>query len=213
MGFFETLRGETSVIKSAPWSFILFLVVGASTGYGASSWYYSKQITERDGQIGRYRVALGLDKTGDNALVELTNTELQSKATTIAGKLDNMCSLYQKREQEIQQSLNVGEIDQAGAMDRRKTVDTEMSYDFIQNLRADTFNVDNELRRRLGPTSVAAIVGISPSIASDDGTRVDIRTLMLSSGGMPGFNMDFTCPLANSIEQMVKLLPPDAVKP
>ncbi len=52
---------------------------------------------------------------------------------------------------------------------------------FIRTLRADSFNVDNELRRRLGPRAVAAIVGIPPSIVSDDGTRMDLSTLMLST--------------------------------
>jgi hypothetical protein len=73
MDILEILRGEWRVIKSAPLSFIVFLAIGAVFGYGASNWYYSKQIADTDGQVRRYRVALGIDKGGPSALAELSN--------------------------------------------------------------------------------------------------------------------------------------------
>jgi hypothetical protein len=213
MDVLERLRAEGRVIKSAPFAFLVFLVIGGSVGYLASSWYYSKEITDKGGEIGRYRVALGIDKASEGSLIELNNAELEAKALSTSLKLENLCSRYQKRITEIQEQKAEGKIDDKGMLDRQKAIDSELSYEFVQNLRADSFNVDNELRRRLGPQAVAAIVGITPSVVADDGTRVDITTLVLSAGGMPRFNMDFTCPLANGIEQMAKLLPPDSQKP
>jgi hypothetical protein len=39
-------------------------------------------------------------------------------------------------------------------------------------------------------------------MVSDEVTHIEITTPVLSAGGMPGFSLDFTGPLANGIEQM-----------
>jgi hypothetical protein len=47
----------------------------------------------------------------------------------------------------------------------------------MSGLRSDAYNVDFELRRRLGPAAVAGIIGISPSVVANDGTRINILQL------------------------------------
>lgn len=176
------------------------------TYYSSQVGSLHEQIDSKDGEIARYRVALGIDPASKGALIELTNQELQAKSATTVSKLRVFCSTLQKRTDEIQAQLDAGKIDQKTESEEKMAVDKELSQDFITNLRSDAFNVDNELRRRLGPQAVAAIVGITPSIVADDGTRVDILTLVATSA-MPGFAVGFTCPLAEGIEQMAKLLP------
>lgn len=195
---------------------VLCLTIGFAGGmlyYNSQMGSLQQQIGVKDGQIGRYRVALRIDKASEGSLIELNNAELQAMALNVAGNLQGICSTYQKKIQGIQTDFNAGKYNEKEKMDRQMAVDKELSENFFRDLRADSFNVDNELRRRLGPQAVAAIVGITPSMVADDGTRVDLLTLLFSSGGMPGFNMDFTCTLGGGIEQMAKLLPPDSAKP
>ena len=209
----EELRGQWRVIKSAPFPFLVFIVLGCFLGYGASYWYFSKQITDKEGQIGRYRLALGIDPGGKGVLIELTNIELQAKAINIAAKLNDMCSVYKRKIENTQRDFSAGKISDKTEADIVTEIDRDMGDQFIRTLRADSLNVDNELRRRLGPQAVAAIVGITPSMVDANGNRVDISTLLFSMGNSPGFNMTFTCALASGIEQMAKLLPPDSPKP
>ncbi len=167
-----------------------------------------EQIGTKDGEIGRYRVALGIDPASKGALIELKNQELQAKAATTVRNLREFCFTLEKRSAEIQVQSNTGKIDKKASIERQMALDRDLSEQFVRGLRSDAFNVDNELRRRLGPQAVAAIVGVSPSIVADDGTRLDILTLVMS-GNMPGFSVEFTCTLADGIEQMAKLLPLD----
>jgi hypothetical protein len=207
-GIFEYLKQEWAVLTKAPLSFIGLALVFFAAGIGVGLWHYSERLNEKDGQIGRYRVALGIDKASEGALIELSNIELQAKALNTVGKLRDMCSLYNKRTATVQADFNAGKTDQKGKDERVTAIDTEMSNEFVRNLRADSFNVDNELRRRLGPKAVAAIVGISPSLVDNEGNRIDLLTVV--AGSESGFSVTFTCTLADGIEQMAKLLPLDS---
>lgn len=209
----EWVRGEWSVLKSAPFSFVGSLLVGLAL----ASWYYhgqivavKEQLNTKDGQIGRYRVALGIDPASQGALIELNNRELQAKAFATVIRLRDMCSSLQKKSEAIQVQLHRGMIDEKARYERIDAMNKELSNDFMRNLRADAFNVDNELRRRLGPQAVAAIIGITPSVVADDGTRVDILTLVMRGVDAPGFSVGFVCTLADGVEQMAKLLQPNS---
>ena len=80
-----------------------------------------------------------------------------------------------------------------------------MSDEFDRKLKADSNLVDNELRRRLGPQAVASIVGVPPSVFSaSDKAAVSIIGMMPSGMGM---SAGFAGTLADSIEQMARLLP------
>jgi len=204
MALWEYIKAEFAVLKAAPLSFMGLVVLSVSAGIGIGAWHYGERLDTQETQIKRYRVALGIDHASEGALIELNNEELRAKALTVSANLQNLCSAYSRKVEEVQKDPKT---DEKGKHERIMAIDKDLSYQFITNLRSDAFNVDNELRRRLGPTAVAAIVGITPSIVADDGTRVDLNTLLLSAGGLPGFNMTFTCPLAGGIEQMAKLLP------
>jgi hypothetical protein len=171
--------------------------------------YINDQLTTATGEIARYRVALGIDPASKGALIELNNQEMQAKAASTVVKMRDLCFLQEKKIGEIQSQINAKTLDEKGRLDRIQAVHRELSVQFVRTLRSDAFNVDNELRRRLGPQAVATIIGITPSIVSDDGTRIDILSLALSGTSFSmGFDINFVCVLADGIERMAKLLPP-----
>ncbi len=210
MSLWEYIKAELAVLRGAPLTFVGLIVVSLTSGIAVGHWHFSEQLEAKDGEIHRYRVALGIDAASSGALVELNNQELQAKALSTATKLPDMCFSLRRKNDDLQAQLDAGKVDKKGQFDRHMAINKEMSEEFARNLRADSFNVDNELRRRLGPDAVRAIVGITPSIVSDDGTRLDLLSLL---PGGSGFDVGFTCTLADGIEQMAKLLPRDSGKP
>lgn len=217
MGFdlLDRLRREWENVVRAPWSFATVTVVAFVLAYLAAAGYYSsvvaslrEQTSAQSGEISRLRVAMGIDATSKGAMVELTNEELKGKSRTVILDLRQFCSEYQRKYAEIQAELDAKKIDEKAASDQKDAFDKRLSDTFVTKYRADTFNVDNELRRRLGPDSVNSIVGVSRSITADNGAQVDLLSVAISSGS-PGFTVGFTCTLADSIEQMAQLLPPD----
>jgi hypothetical protein len=211
----DRLRREWENVVRAPWSFVTVTIVAFALAYLAAIGYYSsvvaslrEQNNAQSGEISRLRVAMGIDATSKGALVELTNEELKGKSRTVILDLRQFCSEYQRKYAAIQAELDAKKIDEKAASDQKDAFDKRLSDSFLRNFRADTFNVDNELRRRLGPDSVNSIVGISHSITADNGAQVDLLSVLVSSGS-PGFTVGFTCTLADSIEQMAQLLPPD----
>jgi hypothetical protein len=211
----DYIKAEWSVLKTAPFTFVTLSVLWLGAGFAGGMLYYSgqvgslhEQIGTKDGEIGRYRVALGIDPASKGALIELTNQELQAKSATTVRNLRALCSTRRNREEEVQREVDAGKVTKKEQWNRRVAIDKELGEQFVRDSRADAFNVDNELRRRLGPQAVAAIIGITPSLVADDGTRIDITTLA-ASGDVPGFDVFFTCILADAIEQMAKLLPAD----
>ena len=210
------IQKEWAVVSKAPFTFLGIAALFVGAGYGAGAWHYAErisvkdeQIIQRNEQIARYRVALGVDSASRGILIDLTNQELQAKSANTVKNLRDTCFSLRKKDADIRAQFNAGKIDKNGLDDRLSAMNKEMSEKFVRYLRSDAFNVDNELRRRLGPQAVAAIVGITPSVVSDDGTRIDVLGIIPSG---VGFDVSFTCVLADGIEQMAKLLPPDSQK-
>jgi hypothetical protein len=202
----------------APFTFVGLVVLCLGLGFGGAKLLYSGQIATlheqlgtKDGEIGRYRVALGIDTASKGALIELTDQELQAKSATTVRNLRDLCLTLQNQDDQLQSALNAGKIDKKGQWERHLAIDKELSNEFVPKDQSDAFNVDNELRRRLRPEAVAAIVGITPSIIADDGIRIDMLTL--ATGGNAPFSVEFTCTLADGIEQMAKMLPSDSKTP
>lgn len=205
---------EWGVLKSAPLAFIVLALIGIAVGYMASSWYFRSVldgravlIEQKDAQLGRYRVALGIDKASQGALIELTNAEMRAKAATTSAKIRDMHQSLDRQSRQVQELKNSGKLDEKAAAERSFAVLREVSQEFERSLRADAINVDNELRRRLGPKAVASIVGLPPSFFSaSDGAPVGILGLLPSGTGM---SAGFLGVLADGIDQMAQLLPKD----
>jgi hypothetical protein len=213
--FADYIKAEWTVLRAAPFSFVILSVLAMSAGFGAGMLIYSGQVSAlreqnntQSGQISRYRVALGIDATSKGAMVELTNDELKAKSATVVLNLRQFCSEMNRKYAEIRAQVDAKKIDEKAASDQKDDFDKRLSDSFVTNFRADTFNVDNELRRRLGPDAVNSIVGVSHSVIADNGAQVDLLSIAISSSS-PGFTVGFTCVLADSIEQMAKVLPPD----
>ena len=203
---------EWAVLMSAPRTFVVLLVIGVAVGYAASSWYYSGVVSaksalleQKEAQLARYKVALGVDKASSGALIELTNTEMKAKAATTSAKLRNLHQSLERQSRQVQSLKNSGKLDEKGAAERSFAVMHEVSDEFERTLRAHSINVDNELRRRLGPQAVASIVGLPPSFFSaSDGAPIGVVGLIPSGTGM---SAGFLGVLADGIDQMAQLLP------
>ncbi len=212
----EFIKKEWSVLKQAPFSFAALVLVTLGMTYEAVSWHYSgqisslkEQISDKDGQIHRYRVVLGIDKQSEGVLIELSNEELKATSLSTAVRLREMCFSARDKQNEVKAECDSGRIDKKACGERTLTTIEQASDEFDRRLRSDTFLIDSELRRRLGPKAVAAIVGIAPSFVTKDGTRINIFGVV---PGGSGFEAAFLCVLADGIEQMAKLLPPDSDK-
>ena len=104
MDLIERIRQEAREIRRAPFSFVVFLSVGAAAGYFASNFYYAKQISDKDSQIGRYQVVLGIKAGSEGALVELNNEELELRAESIVAKLRGLDSALDARFADIKKT-------------------------------------------------------------------------------------------------------------
>jgi hypothetical protein len=203
MDYLEKLRQEARVIKSAPFSFAIFLTLGMAGGYGACTWYYSKQISDNKEQISRYQVVLGIKPGSPGALVELNNRELALRAQSIIPKLRDIGTTLENRDKDIQKALKDKKIDNLQAAAEHERAQKEASQMFDGDLALDADNLRNELRRRLTPEAIAHVPRV-PGFTN--GTVVMPLTEMFRG---TGFDVYWVGRLADEIDQMAKLLPPD----
>jgi hypothetical protein len=199
----EHIQKEWAELKSAPGAFVILAVLCILTGLGIGSWHYSERLEEQAGQISRYRVALGIDKGGPNALAELTNTELQAKGLGTASKVRDLCFSFQKRSEQIGPApAGDGKVAAKEHFDRVQALMREVSQEFDHDLKSDFLNANNELLRRLDRKAVASVVRGPIFTDADTGTPIGMASL--TSGEMEA---PFLCTYADQMEQMAKLLP------
>jgi hypothetical protein len=208
---FEYVKGEWEVLKEAPLAFILLLAIGVISGVGIGEWRDSgrmdslqEQIKERDGQISRYRVALGIDKASQNSLIDLTNEELKVKADNTIGKLRQMYASFQKRSEDLKKQQDANKISERAAADHEIALMREVANEFDATLRSDYLLTENELLRRLDPKATAAVVRI-PLFDAATGTPISIFTLAPTAGSF--VETGILPMLADEMEQLSKLLP------
>jgi hypothetical protein len=212
----EHILREWSVLKGAPASFIILVALSISAGLGIGAWHYSGRISEMEtqvsttnGEIHRYKVALGLEAASRGNLIELTNDELRVRALSTAAKLREVCTSLRERDEAAAkaEAKAVHKLDQKEKFLRGVARMKSASDEIDRTVRTDTALIDNELRRRLSPKAIATIVGLSPSMYdAATGSPIDILALVTSTGG--GFSTSM-CVLSNGIEQMAKILPSD----
>lgn len=197
----EHIQKEWAVLKGAPISFVVLAVLCLLAGIGIGSWHYGERLEEQAGQISRYRIALGIDKGGPNALAELNNTELQAKALGIASKVRDMCFSFQKRSDQ----LGPPTADKKAAkerFDKGLALMNEVGQEFDHDLKSDFLNVNNELLRRLDRKAVASVIRGPIFTDAETGTPIGMPSLMSGQ-----FEAPFLCTYADQMEQMAKLLP------
>jgi hypothetical protein len=212
IGFVEK---EWGVLKTAPFTFVMLAVLCLGLGYGGGMLYYSSQIgslreqlSAKDGQLGRYRVALGIDPASKGALVELNNQELALKAASIVSKIREVGSREAARLQGIQKEVDSGKLNKDEASKQQFAVSDDVSKEFDRTIASEAYNVLDALYKRLDPVAIAHVIRV-PGFIDSSGTRISITEIMRASG------MDtlYFPTLADEIEQMAKLLPPDSGKP
>jgi hypothetical protein len=202
MQVFEYVKQEWVVLKGAPLSFVGLAAVFFVAGISIGAWHYSERLDTKDGEIHRYRVAMGIDAASQGALVELSNQELELKAQFTVSKLRALHAELNNRLAAIQTKADEKKITQAQLGKDQWTVRQEVAQDFDSNLASDAHNVDEELRRRLDPKAIAHVVRV-PALVSADGSRIPITALFKGDGP----DTFFIIGLADEIEQMAKLLP------
>ena len=101
MGIHQDRKTEYGVLKGAPISFAGLVVLSVSAGIAIGAWHYGERLETQQEQIQRYRLALGIDKGGPNALAELNNAELRAKALNSVAEVRGLCFSFQKREEQI----------------------------------------------------------------------------------------------------------------
>lgn len=150
-------------------------------------------------------MALGVDPATPNALLSLNNKELKAKSASVVVKLREIDKENRDQQAAIMKLPN---LDEQKKYERIDALLKELDEQYVKDIKSDAFNLDFELRRRLGPRAVAGIVGITPSVIARDGTRIDILQLATITN-FPPVDLGFVTTLANGIEQMAKLLPED----
>ena len=210
MALLEHIKAELAVLKKAPFTFASLTIFGILAGVAIGSWHYGERLETKDGEIHRYRVALGIDKASAGALVELNNQELALRSQYIVAQMRQLSTVLDQKSQQIDQMVKDGKIDKQKVFEEKIAALNEVSKTFDSNLASDAFNIENELRSRLDPIALAHIVRVPAFIfGSDPRTRVTFSELTRGSG-MDAAMIDR---LADEMEEMAKLLPPDSGKP
>ena len=139
-------------------------------------------------------------------LSALSNAELKEKAATIVSRLNEIAKEHLDETSAINKKKGLNDAQRQALQEQ---MEKELNQDFIHDVRSDAFNVNSELRRRLGPKGTAAIVGIGPTVTSREGTQIDIDQLgMIGIGeAMPSFDLALIPTLSLGIDQMAKMLP------
>jgi hypothetical protein len=215
----ERLKGERHVIRGAPFSFILFLVIGGLIGKWIAAQYYSgqlatakEQINTKDaqlraeeGELNRYRVVLGINQASPGALVELNNRELALRAEFIVEKIREHDLALNAKYAEIDSQLKAKKITQKEAAAADRTAILDAAKDFDNNLASDTYNVENELRTRLDSNALSHVMMVPGFLAGGNPrTRITFSQIFRGVVEMRGLSR-----LADEIDQMARLLPPD----
>jgi hypothetical protein len=209
---------EWRVLSKAPFSFVMLASLALGLGFGGGKLYYASQIgsvheqlTEKNSELGRYRVALGIDPASRGALVELNNEELGLRAQVIVGKLRDLSLEFDKSSKAVKEQRDAGKISDKELFDNENAIMKEVSEDFDRNLASDADNMRNELRKRLSPEAISHIIRVPALLAGDGTNTTSIPFTALFKGS--GFAAVYIGGLADEIEEMAKLLPPDSRRP
>jgi hypothetical protein len=132
----DHIQKEWAVLKAAPLSFVILAVLCLLAGVAVGSWHYSERLEEKDGQLSRYRVALGIDKASPGALIELNNEELRAKALATAANLHAICISFRGKTESLQKELAASKLNDKEKADRTFALMKEESDEFDQTTRS-----------------------------------------------------------------------------
>jgi hypothetical protein len=192
----DRLRAEGSVMKQAPFAFIIVLSVGLAAGYEASSWYYGKNIRDQTALVSRYQIVLGLKEPSESAMVQLKNEELRAMTMRTVAESRQILFSFQKKEEARMDQVRLGTLAGPAAANILFENTRQLGQDFTQELRSDISLEDKELRRRLPNKDQRGVVL--------EGTNEPLWKFVPDS--MAGMMVEQT---VNDIEEMAKLLPED----
>ena len=103
----------------------------------------------------------------------------------------------------LNKQVKDGKLKKGQVRDQWMQIMKETSEAFDEDLASDALNIENELRKRMTPEAMSHVVRVPAFVAGD--SRVTFLGLMRGSPT----EIWMVNGLANEIEQMYKLLPPD----
>jgi hypothetical protein len=202
----DYLKGEGRVIRGAPLGVVGFcLIVGLLT-FKAVDWHYSGQITELQGQNERYRRVLGIAPGSPDALVELTNSEIAAKTKPIVDEIRQRVKQYKDKVNAVDQAKMSGELTENQHFAELMKLRNEASGDFDDGTLSEAINLEHELYKRVRPQDRASVMAPGFSGGADSTDRL---TLVQIARNTP-ILIDHMPYLADELEQLSKLLPPDS---
>jgi len=176
--------------------------------------YAKGQLGAANGQISRYRVALGIDKASHGSMVELTNNELHAMAGNLIPKIRQLCSYFGERSKNLGRLPENRKSPEAKAkakawVDGAEAIAADVTKQYDQ-LRSDEVLLNNEILRRLDPSAAAAVMHV-PLFNAQTGTPLSL-TAITGHSGIATIDAATMCMAADETERLAKLLPPDHPK-
>jgi hypothetical protein len=199
----ELIEKERDVFKQAPFTFGILLFLGLGAGWVAAGQYYHDRLDTKDGEIHRYRLALGIDKATGGALIELNNQELAAYAQNVVQKLRGFNQDVANRMTGVEKEVKDKKLPPKEAAQLRADNVNAASRMYDAGLASDALSVERELRKRINPADLATVVGVIPGFVTGDGTRISMLELMRGTGD----EVFYVDKMADEIDQMSKLLP------
>jgi hypothetical protein len=208
----EFVRAEWAELKKAPFSFVGLAVVFLCLGFAGGMLYYKSQVESfhaqiegRDGQISRYRVALGIDKASSGSLVELSNEELQAKAINSVSKLRDLSKALDRRVADINSLVKANKITGKNGISQTQAAWVETTDEYHRSgLRSDVLNVNNELLKRIDPKVAATVIRVPSVMDAETGASISVAGMIPPQMGMEAL---WLSTLADQVEQLARLLP------
>jgi len=145
----EFIKNEWSTISSAPFTFLILLVLAFSLAYLASSWrhqgiidllreqlsVHKDRIEIKDDQIAEYRERLHLVPSDTTEFTKLTNKELKEKALNLLQNLRSFLSERERKQREILFSGREQDYRNLTEEERRKAWNEETKKSMMDSLK------------------------------------------------------------------------------
>jgi len=206
-GMFECLeyiRKEWRVLKNAPLSFMILIVLSISISGGAWLWYFKERIDAQEQHINRLSQALGIEKPDSiRPLMGLTNTEIKKKGLNVVQSIRSILSNHDNQNIGLSSQLRKREVTEV-RFQELKDNEEKRAKEELAEINVQALMVHAELKQRVPGTAQMqfGLPDINPADKRD--ASINVYRAFLSSGVM---SIQLEPLLANNIEEMALALP------
>jgi hypothetical protein len=171
VAFIERLKNEWRVIRQAPFSVFVIMILCSGLAYGVAHFVYNDRLVVRDEMIRRYRIALGIEDATRTSLAVLTNDEFRRKALNLSKKLRDMGQEFESKQKQMDARFKEKERSETEKAEHFTALLKEANLTgrrFETEMRVEVLNTLNELHRRIPPGALKTIVLSLPTIHTRD---------------------------------------------